>query len=247
MSDLVATLREQEQAWERRPLVRQLYRDWYQALVERLSDVDGVSVELGSGIGRLRQVAGTRVVLTDVEQTPWSDETVDALHLPYADESVANIVMLDVFHHLGDPARFLNEAERTLAPGGRLLLIEPYCSPVSTPLYRGFHQEHTDMSVADPFAPDPDVARAAFDSNQALPTLVFYRRLEELQRRWPTLRVVERKRFAFLLYPLSGGFTRRPLLPAPLYPAVRLIERALQPLAPLLAFRCLVVVEKRGA
>ena len=69
MSDLVATLREQEQAWERRPLVRQLYRDWYQALVERLSDVDGVSVELGSGIGRLRQVAGTRVVLTDVEQT----------------------------------------------------------------------------------------------------------------------------------------------------------------------------------
>ena len=243
MSDLVATLREQEQAWEERSLVRRLYREWYRALVERLSDVDGVSVELGSGIGQLREVAGTRVVLTDVEQTPWSDEAVDALHLPYADESLANIVMLDVFHHLSDPARFLDEVERTLARGGRLLLIEPYCSPVSTPLYRGFHQERTDMS-ADPFAPDPEIAGAALDSNQALPTLAFFRRPAELHRRWSTLRVVERKRFAFLLYPLSGGFTRRPLLPSPLYPVARLMERALSPVAPLLAFRCLVVLEK---
>jgi SAM-dependent methyltransferase len=243
LTDLVATLREQEQAWKERPLVRRLYLEWYRALVERLSDVDGVSVELGSGIGRLREVAGTRVVLTDVEPTPWSDEAVDALQLPYADGSVANIVMLDVFHHLADPARFLDEAERALAAGGRLLLIEPYCSPISTPLYRRFHEERTD-TAADPFAPDPEIAQAAFDSNQALPTLVFYRRLAELHRRWPALRLVERRRLAFLLYPLSGGFTRRPLLPPALYPAVRLIERALRPLAPLLAFRCLVVLEK---
>ena len=243
MSDLVATLRAQEQAWEERPLVRRLYREWYGALVERLSDVEGISVELGSGIGRLREVAGPRVVLTDVEQTPWSDETVDALNLQYADESLANIVMLDVFHHLADPARFLDEVERTLASGGRLLMIEPYCSPISTPLYRGFHPERTD-TAADPFAPDPEIAHAAFDSNQALPTLVFFRRVAELQLRWPTLRLLEQKRFAFLLYPLSGGFTRRPLLPRPFYPVVRLIERALRPLAPVLAFRCLVVLEK---
>lgn len=243
MSELVATLREQEQAWNERPLVRQLYREWYRALVERLSDVEGVSIELGSGIGRLREIAGTRVVLTDVEETPWSDEIVDALQLPYADASLANIVMLDVFHHLADPARFLDEAERTLAPGGRLVLIEPYCSPVSTPLYRGFHPERTDIS-ADPFAPDPAIARAAFESNQAVPTLVFYRRLAELHRRWPAFRLVEQRRFSFLLYPLSGGFTRRPLLPSLLYPAARFIESALRPLAPVLAFRCLVVLEK---
>jgi SAM-dependent methyltransferase len=243
LSDLIATLHEQERAWERRPLLRQLYREWYRMLVERFSDVDGASVELGSGIGKLREVAGARVVLTDVEQTPWADETVDALQLPYAEGSLANLVLLDVFHHLADPGLFLDEAQRTLAPGGRLLLIEPYCSPLSTPLYRAFHQERTDMS-ADPFTPDPTVAAAAFDSNQALPTLVFYRRLAELNRRWPALRLVEEQRFSFLLYPVSGGFTRRPLLPAPLFPLARLAERALRPLAPLLAFRCLVVLEK---
>ena len=97
---------------------------------------------------------------------------------------------------------------------------------------------------ADPFAPDAQIAHAAFDSNQALPTLVFYRQLGELRRRWPSLRLVERKRFAFLLYPLSGGFTRRPLLPPVLNPVARMLEQALRPLAPLLAFRCLVVMEK---
>jgi len=243
LSDLVATLREQERAWQERSLVRELYREWYETLVERLSDVDGVSLELGSGIGRLRDVAGKRVLLTDVERTPWVDEAVDALHLPYADGSVANIVMLDVFHHLSDPARFLDQVDGALARGGRLLLIEPYCSPVSTPLYRGLHHERTDTRV-DPFAPDAQVAQAVFDSNQALPTLVFYRQLGEVRRRWPSLRLVEQKRFAFLLYPLSGGFTRRPLLPPVLNPVARLLEHALRPLAPLLAFRCLIVLEK---
>jgi len=241
--DLVAALRAQEDAWATRPLLRRLYRDWYAEIVDRLAPVPGRSVELGSGIGRLRDVAGDRVVLTDVEETPWVDERVDALDLPYVDASLANIVMLDVFHHLADPARFLDEADRALAPGGRVVMIEPYCSTVSTPLYRRFHQERTDLT-ADPFAHDPGIARGVFESNQALPTLVFWRHLDTYRRRWPRLRLVERRRFAFLLYPLSGGFSRPPLVPLALRPPLQVVERALTPLAGLLAFRCLVVLEK---
>jgi SAM-dependent methyltransferase len=243
VTDLLAVLREQEEAWKQRPLVQRLYHEWYTAMVERLASVPGRSIELGSGIGRLREVAGERVVLTDVEATPWVDDQVDALALPYADTSLANIVMLDVFHHLAEPTRFLDEADRTLAPGGRAIMIEPYCSPVSTPLYRRFHQERTDLDV-DPFAADPEIAQAAFESNQALPTLLFYRHLDEFRRRWPALRLLEERRFAFILYPLSGGFSRPPVLPVAFYRPLRLVERALAPLAALLAFRCLIVLEK---
>jgi SAM-dependent methyltransferase len=245
VTDLLALLREQEEAWTQRPVTQRLYREWYIAIVERLALVPGPSIELGSGIGRLREVAGQRIVLTDVEATPWVDQAVDALALPYGDSSLANIVMLDVFHHLADPARFLTEANRTLAPGGRTIMIEPYCSPVSTPLYRRFHQERTDLD-ADPFALDPEIAQAAFESNQALPTLIFFRHFDEFRRRWPALRPIERQRFAFLLYPLSGGFSRKPVLPKPLYRPLRRVERALTPVAALLAFRCLVVLEKKG-
>ena len=94
---------------------------------------------------------------------------VDASELPDADGALANIVMLDVFHHLADPARFLDEATRTLAVGGRVVMVEPYCSPVSTRLYKPFHHERTDLH-ADPFAPAD--AASPLESNQARPTLV---------------------------------------------------------------------------
>jgi SAM-dependent methyltransferase len=205
--------------------------------------VPGDSVELGSGIGRLREIAGDRVRLTDVTPTPWTEEVADALELPYADGSLANIVLVDVFHHLADPPRFLDEAERTLARGGRVVMIEPYCSPISTPLYSRFHHERTDLDV-DPFHSDTRVGSAPLDSNQALPTLAFFRRASELRSRWPRLQIAERRRFAFLLYPLSGGFSKRQLVPAASFRPLRIVERALAPFAPLLAFRCLVVLEK---
>lgn len=52
------------------PLLGRLYRSWYEAIVQRLSIVPGTSIELGSGIGRLRQPSGDRVRLKDVERTP---------------------------------------------------------------------------------------------------------------------------------------------------------------------------------
>jgi SAM-dependent methyltransferase len=244
--DLERALAEQERAWRSRPLLRRVYADFYEAILERLSNVAGASVELGSGIGQLRDFAGDRVTLTDIEPTPWVDAQVDALDLPYSAGSVANIVMLDVFHHLADPGRFLDEATRVLAEFGRVVMIEPYCSPVSTPLYRHFHHERTDLD-ADPFAPDVATAAAPLESNQARPTLVFYRHRASFEERWPGLRLAEERRLGTVLYPLTGGFSRRPLVPPQLYAPLRQLERALTPLAPLLAFRCLVVLERRRA
>jgi SAM-dependent methyltransferase len=243
--DLQSDLEKQAQAWDRNPLLGRLYGEWYEAIVRRLAAVPGPSIELGSGIGKLSDVAGSRITLTDVEATRWTRERVDALNLPYEVASLANVVMLDVFHHLADPARFLNEARRALAPGGRVVMVEPYCSTVSTPLYRRFHHERTDLA-ADPFSRDDSIGAAPMESNQALPTLVFFRHLDLFRRRWPELAVREARRFAFLAYPLSGGFSRPALLPLSLYPAIRTLERVLAPLAPVLAFRCLVVLEREA-
>lgn len=242
--DLEQALAEQERAWNARPLLRSVYAAWYGEIVDWLSSVDGRSLELGSGIGRLRDFAGRRVVLTDVEKTRWVDEQVDALALPDAAGSVANIVMLDVFHHLADPVRFLDEADRVLAPGGRIIMVEPYCSALSTFFYTRLHHERTDLS-ADPFAPDEVTGSAPMESNQARPTLVFYRHREDFSRRWPNLELVAERRFAFVLYPLSGGFSRKPLVPYWLAGSLRLVERVLAPLAPLLAFRCMIILEHR--
>ena len=241
--DLNVALTQQEQAWNQRPLLRSQYRAWYSMIVDNLSPVVGATVELGSGIGRFRE-AKPDAVLTDVVPTRWTDAVVDAHGLPYRDGTIANLVLLDVFHHLAAPELFLNEAQRVLTRRGRVVIVDPYCSWVSTPFFRRFHHERTDLST-DAFEHDVRTGQAPLESNQARTTLVFYKYRDAYRQRWPELPIIFDRRFAFLIYPLSGGFTRRPLLPNALLPVADRAEAILSPLSPLLAFRCLVVLERR--
>jgi SAM-dependent methyltransferase len=238
--NLAQSLHEHERAWNERPLLRQLYREWFALLASRLSPVDGVTMELGSGIGQLRNfVPG--LVTTDVEETPWADRVMDAGALPYADGELANIVMLDVFHHLPRPASFLDEARRTLAVGGRVVMLEPYVSRLSGLAYR-LHHERLELG-ADGFAESESTD--PLDANLAQTTNAFFRQRQEYARRWPELPVVEEQLLSLLVYPLSGGFTRRPLLPQALYRPLRAFEQALSPMLSVGAFRCLIVLERR--
>ena len=127
------TLEIQREAWERRPLVRELYEGWYRRIAGELAPGGAPTVEIGCGIGTLKESI-PEVIATDVVETPWTDQVVDASSLTYGDAELSNLVMVDVLHHLSEPIRFLNEARRVLAPGGRVVMVEPYCSPVALSL-----------------------------------------------------------------------------------------------------------------
>lgn len=237
---LADTLLEHEHAWNERPLLRRIYGEWFDLIASKLASVPGETVELGSGIGRLRDhVPG--LVTSDVEPTPWADRVVDAESLPYGQGELANLVLVDVFHHLPRPAAFLDEARRALAPGGRVVMLEPYCSPLSSLAYR-LHHERLELD-ADGFAETESAD--PLDANLAQTTLAFFRQRAEYGRRWPELPIVEQRLLSLLVYPLSGGFTRRPLLPGALYRPLGVLERALSPFLRLAAFRCLVVLERQ--
>jgi SAM-dependent methyltransferase len=238
---LVDELMAQRRAWDERPLVRRLYRDWYARMGDLLAG-EGPTIEVGTGIGTLRESL-PGIVATDIEQTPWCDHVVDAQDLPHGDGTLANITGVDVLHHLPRPMRFLDEAQRTLRPGGRLVLLEPYGSPVAALSYRRLHHEDYDDGV-DPFA---DVAHSSdrpLDANGAIPTLLFFRHADELARRLPRMRMVHRERLAMLAYPLSGGFTRPSLVPDRAAGGLLALEQRLAPLSRALAFRCLVALER---
>ena len=242
-AELVGSLRRQREAWDARPAVRALYHGWYEMIVARLAAVPGDTVELGCGIGTFKEVYPD-VIATDVAPTPWAERTADAERLPFEDASVANLVMTDVIHHLPRPGRLFGEAERVLRPGGRLIAVEPYCSPVSGFAYRHFHREGSNART-DPFADVPHSSTDPLDANNALPTLIFWRGANRFRSLWTGLDLVERRRFAFIAYPLSGGFEGRKLAPDLVVGGLQRIESVLIPLAPLAAFRCLVALERR--
>lgn len=226
--------------WEKKPLLRALYLEWFERMASHLRP--GRTVELGSGPGRFAERC-PGVIASDIVPVPWVDVVLDAARLPFGAGAVDNLVMLDVFHHL-DPVAFLDEAARVLSPGGRVVMVEPYISPLSYWVYRFIHREPTRMRE-DPFSAERPPRAHPFDGNQALPTLVFWRDEERFRERWPGLSILRRELFAILLYPLSGGYGYPTLIPPLLVPVVRRVERWLLPLGRWLAFRTLVVLERR--
>lgn len=228
--------------WFGKPVLREIYADYYRRLTRHA--VPGRTLEIGGGSGNLKSFA-TDVVSTDVVHAPWLDGVADAQALPFAAGTFANIVMVDVLHHIEWPVLFFEEAVRVLTHGGRILMIEPAITPLSGIFYRHFHPEPVDMR-ADPLAVGHrTIGRDPFTSNQAIPTLLAGRHRARFEARFPALRVVRADWLSLLAYPLSGGFRPWSALPAALVHPLLRVENVVAPLLGRLAgFRLLLVIEK---
>jgi len=236
------TLKSHGSIWKRKRVVRIIYDDFYDRI--RRFARPGLTIEIGGGIGNFKSRL-VNVVSTDVQLAPWLDCVADAHQLPFADGTAANIVMVDVVHHIEFPSRFFREAERIMRPGGRLIMVEPAITWGSTFFYRFMHQEPVDMS-ADPLADGiPDPRRNPYDSNQAIPTLIATREKERFLRLFPNFRISHVDYFSLVAYPLSGGFKPWSLIPVRLVKPVLTVEHLIEPvLGRWFAFRMLLVIDK---
>lgn len=237
---------EHRQAFACNQTLCESYRDWYQRLDRHRPPRSlGPTIELGSGPGLAERFLED-VVLTDVVRAPWHQLAAAAEALPFATGALGALLLFDVLHHLPSPARFFQEALRVLAPGGRVLICDPYVSPMSYPVYAWLHEEGLSFS-ADPFDAPALPGRDPFAGNQAVATQLFFRRLTDFQDKFPGLRVVVRERLAGPSYPATGGFGRSPLLPR--YLLQRLMRwEGRWPAAAYrwVGFRTLVVLEKQA-
>jgi SAM-dependent methyltransferase len=233
--------------WEKKTILRRVYREEFFARLIAARKPGGVSVEVGAGPGFFKQSAPD-IISTDLIWCPWLDTIADAQRLPFRSNSVANVFGLDMLHHLATPMTFLSEVSRVLVPGGRLILVEPWITPFSYFIFRFLHQERCDLSET-PWVLHPSAAateKMAFDGNQAIPYLMFgAKHRSETLGGLPDLKIAALERFCLFAYLLSGGFNHVSLLPESLYPAVSKFERATLPLwRRMAALRVLLVLEK---
>jgi SAM-dependent methyltransferase len=239
---MMEALQEYRRIWERKPVLRAIYDDFYGRIAA--SCRVGLTIEIGGGIGNLKDRLND-VVSTDIQFAPWLDCVADAQRLPFADGAAANIVMVDVLHHIEFPIHFFREAERLLRTGGRIITVEPAITWGSTLFYRFLHHEPVNMDVDPLVEQNPDPNRDPYDSNQAIPTLIATQERQHFVHLFPSLRITRVDWFSLMVYPLSGGFKSWSLIPVAIARRLLGIERIIEPvLGPWMAFRMMLVIDK---
>jgi len=229
--------------WEKKKILRVIYEEWYKKIIYNLSNIDGKTVELGAGSGNFKEYMPD-VISADIDDCEWLDLCFDAHHMPFENEEITNIVMIDVLHHLYNPVKFLHEAERVLKKTGRVIMLEPFPSLFSLQIYKRFHPEPFIFDV-DYFTKNDLKDKDPWDSNQAIPYLIFFKDADKFKKYFgKKFKIVAKEKLSFILYPASGGFENKAMISDSLIKPFKGLEILLSPLKSLLAFRCFIVLEK---
>ena len=224
--------------WSARPELRSVYHQLFDRLKAAIGNRKP-AVEFGAGPGFFKEYMPD-LIATDVIATSWVDVVCDGCLMPFANNSVGAIAMLDVLHHLPKPLNFIQEAARVLRPGGMLAMIEPWITPASYLLYRYFHHEDCTLRI-DVESPFDSAGKKAFDGNATIP----YNLIRHYSKNGgSTMRLVKLEPFLALPYLATLGFKRSRPLPRVLIDVAATCEKALGPLGRWNATRALLLWEK---
>jgi hypothetical protein len=209
---------------ESKASVRRCYEHWYRSLAGVLPR-SGLVVELGSGAtGHLARRHIPHIVTSDIRAIEGVDRVVDACELPFGQGIVAGLAMINCFHHLPKAGDFLRSAGHCVSAGGRIAMIEPWCTPWSRFVYRYLHHEPMDPTRTDWSAIGSGPLSGA---NIALPWIVFERDRARFEREYPQWEIVQLRPMMPCSYLLSGGIGFRPLVPDVVHQLAHRIESAL--------------------
>jgi len=174
---------------------------------------------------------------------------VNSHFLSFETDSFYSGLAIDVMHHLECPLVALEELKRVcnLAQGGRIILVEPYVSIISYPIYRIFHKEKTSNPWSRNYS-EPFVGTKPEDGDQALSKLLFSKKQGRnlLANHFPPQKYrIKIRIFSVLSFFSTGGLNNPLPTSKVLIRFILLIERLIpQVLLRIIGSRCIIVIEE---
>lgn len=227
-----------------KPLLNAVYRDWYKRFLPSVEGTLSLSlpmIEIGCGSSFLEQYIPT-IIKTDLVNHSNVDRVMSGERIDYPSNGLRAIFMVGVLHHMKNPELFFQQVARTLAPGGRLVMIEPSNSPLHQYLTNRFNRyEYYDGSIST--WENRPTGRMS-NVNNAIPWVIFGRDRKLFEERFPQLKVRKIQKHTLLNYYLSGGLAYRAFLPESCKGLVAAMEALFKPIQPWLGSMMTIELEK---
>ncbi|MGA1870946.1 MAG: class I SAM-dependent methyltransferase [bacterium] len=230
--------------WKRKPLLREIYKSFHETIASQLMNHNsGVVVELGSGAADITEVI-PKCIRTDLFPNPWIDRIENAYDLSFQANSISNLIIFDVFHHLRYPGEALKEFHRVLVARGRVLIFEPCISLLGCLVYGLLHKEPIGYSEPIQWNAPANWSPKELDyyAAQGNATRIFLRREIDIAAfGW---NIILTKRLCSISYVASGGYSKPQMYPTRALPIMQRIDKALERIPLIFGTRLLVVLEK---
>ena len=205
--------------------LKNFYIEIYQKYQKVLNQtpLNGIALELGSGCGFVKEVI-PEIITSDVIPYNAIDKVVNATAMPFENNELRAIFMLNVLHHINNSPKAFEEFSRCLTIGGKILIVDQYPGiPSKWILKYAHHEPFQEHSQNWEFASEGPLSGA----NGALAWIIFVRDRKKFEERYPDLKIKKITIHSPIRYWLTGGLKKWNLLPGSLFHFATLIDKIL--------------------
>ena len=230
--------------YQNKDLIKIIYNNYYKNIKKYiyLSDKKKI-LELGSGGGNIKKVI-KECITSDQFKNKNIDRIENIYKINFKKNSISNIILIDVFHHLQFPSLALKEIHKVLIKNGRIIMVEPAMGLIPRIVYKIFHYEPNGFNLRIKWNNIPKKIPLSnqYFAAQSIPWRAFFLKELNLKSKYSIKLIKPFSDFAFLL---SGGYSYKALYPKILYSLINLIDKILTYVSiRIFSARMLIVLEK---
>jgi len=230
--------------YQNKDLIKIIYNNYYKTIKKNIYISNKSKIlEIGSGGGNIKKVI-PKCITSDQFKNANIDRIENIYKINFKKNSISNIILIDVFHHLQFPNLALKEIHRILIKNGRIIMIEPAMGLIPRLIYKIFHYEPNGFNLNIKWNDIPEKIPSAnqYFAAQSMTWRAFFLRELNLKSKYKIKLVKPFSDFAFLL---SGGYSYNAFYPKFLYSFMKLIDKILTSISiKIFSSRMLVVLEK---
>jgi ubiquinone/menaquinone biosynthesis C-methylase UbiE len=230
--------------YQNKDLIKIIYNNYYKKIKKNIFISNNRKIlELGSGGGNIKKVI-KKCITSDQFKNKNIDRIENIYKINFKKNSISNIILIDVFHHLQFPSFALEEIHRVLIKNGRIIMMEPAMGLIPRIIYKIFHYEPNgfNLKINWNHIPKKVPSLNQYFAAQSMPWRAFFLKELNLKSKYKIKYIKPFSDFAFLL---SGGYSYKALYPKILYSFINLIDQILTSISiRIFSARMLIVLEK---